>query len=575
MKHGFFFFHCIVLSLFFFPLSLLAMAKYPNAYAVVSAHPLATEAGLEILAQGGNAFDAAVAVSAALAVVEPYHSGLGGGGFWLLHHAASKTNNFIDGREIAPLAASKNMFLDPHGQPIPHASLNGGLAAAIPGEAAGLVFIAQHYGRLRLEQSLAPAIRYAEQGFPVDNAFDEAIQLGDRQQQLKKYPASAAIFLQKNRPYPIGSLLIQRDLAKTLRRLATEGNNGFYRGEIAKQMVKAVNQAGGRWSLQDLAHYQVKVRRPLEASFHQMRVITAPLPSSGGIGLVTMLNILAHYPLQSFSKAQWVHHLVEAMRLAFWQRGDYLGDPDFVKVPLEKLLSEENTQALCHLIDPHRATPSAQFVRQGVDIDTEHHTTHFSIIDKEGNRVAATLSINFIFGSSLVAQGTGVLLNDTMDDFSIQPGLPNVFGLMGSKKNAIAPAKRPLSSMTPTFLETADRVAVLGTPGGSRIPTMVLLAALRFYSSYGAISMVSAMRFHHQYLPDKLQFEPDTFSPTLQQALRKMGYDLYPLEHYYGNMQALNWDRTSNLITAAADPRHIGRATVVEIPGKGGYGFHY
>ena len=560
------FFLCIISLLNFSTVYSAVYADHPEGYAVASAHPLATNAGLEVLALGGNAFDAAVAVSAVLAVVEPYHSGLGGGGFWLLHQAKTNKNTFIDGREIAPLAASKDMYLDANGNPIPGLSLNGGLSVAIPGEPAALVLIAKRFGRLPLAQSLAPAIHIAEQGFFVDHQLTYFSTMEDRLQQLQRFPATAAIFLREGKPYQVGELLVQRGLAKTLRALAEFGHDGFYRGEVAKRLVDAVNAAGGIWTMQDLASYQVKIREPLIGSFHNVEIITAPPPSAGGVALLTIMNILADYPLQSLSKLQWVHYLVEAMRLTYWQRSE-LADPDFISIPLAKLLSIENATYLRTLIHQDSATASVSLPNRVLTKSGGNTTTHFSIIDKEGNRVSATLTINFIFGSSVVADGTGVLLNDGMDDFTVKPMVKNVFGLVGGENNSIAPGKRPLSSMTPTFLEMPGRVAVLGTPGGSRIPSMILLASLAFNDSFGAISMVSAMRFHHQYLPDWLQFEPDTFPTALQEGLKKMGYHLVPLNQYYGDMQAITWDRERNLLTAASDPRHIGlSATVADQP---------
>ncbi|KTD07407.1 gamma-glutamyltransferase [Legionella jamestowniensis] len=548
-------------------------ASTPSAYAVASAHPLATNAGLEVLAAGGNAFDAAIAVAATLSVVAPYHSGLGGGGFWLLFEAKSKKNIFIDSRETAPLAAHKNMFLGADGKPVLGLSLNGGLAAAIPGEPAALVYIAEHYGRLPLSKSLDPAIRLAEEGFAVDYQFNYFSTMADRLQMLRHFPDTAAVFLHNNQPYQLGEHLKQPDLAKTLRLLATKGHDGFYRGKVAEQLVKAVRASGGIWTLTDLARYQIKIREPLQSAYHNMLIITAPPPSAGGVALITMLNILAEYPLQTMSKVQWVHYLTEAMRLSFWQREQALADPDFVKVPLARLLSADNAKQLRSLIFKDKATPSERF--QGkIESQDKKSTTQISILDREGNRVAATLTVNFIFGSSVVAGGTGVLLNDEMDDFSVKPGSRNIFGIVGSEKNSIAPGKRPVSSMTPTFLEMPGRVAIVGTPGGSRIPTMVLLASLVFYDYQGAISMVSAMRFHHQYLPDWLQFEPETFSPQLQFDLKKMGYKLMALKQYYGDMQAITWDKEANIVTAASDPRHIGLAAVITAEPQG-YGFKH
>nr|WP_131793872.1 gamma-glutamyltransferase [Fluoribacter gormanii] len=550
----------------------------PPGYAIASANPLATNAGLEILASGGNAFDAAVAVSAVLAVVEPYHSGLGGGGFWLLHQENQHKNIFIDGRETAPLAAKKDMYLAPDGSVIPGLSLNGGLAAAIPGEPAALVYIAKNYGRLPLAKTLAPAIKIAQEGFLVDKQLSSFLKNEDRLEQIRKYPATAKIFLNNGRPYLIGERLIQTDLANTLKRIAEKGKQGFYAGEVAERLVKGVNAAGGIWTLEDLAKYRIKVREPLIGAYHNMLIITAPPPSAGGIALLTMLNILSHYSLSSFSKVQWVHYLVESMRLAYWQRERFLGDPDFVTIPVEKLLSAENGKQLSTLIPPHKAIASS--ILQGQSKNQQEkknritNTTHFSIIDAEGNRVSATLSINYIFGSSVVAEGTGVLLNDEMDDFSSKVGEENVFGIVGADQNAIAPGKRPLSSMTPTFLELPGRVAILGTPGGSRIPTMVLIASLVFHDAYGAISMVSAMRFHHQYLPDVIQIEPDALPPSIQEALKTMGYDLTQLGRNYGDMQAITWDKQTNILTAASDPRAIGlAASIVNTPS--GYGVRF
>ena len=540
-------------------LKVLASVK-PGAYAVASAHPLATQAGLEILKAGGNAFDAVVAVSAALAVVEPYHSSLGGGGFWLLHRAQDKKNIFIDGREMAPLAAHPKMFLDSDGHLIPGLSLSGGLAAAIPGEPAALVYIAKHYGRLPLAKSLAPAIRLAEEGFPLDHQFAFFLTIPERLEPIKKYSSTGAVFLHEGKPWERGALLKQPDLAKTLRSLAQKGHEGFYKGEIAHQLVDTVRATGGIWTLDDLAHYQIKVREPLVGAYHSMLVVTAPPPSSGGVILLTMLNILSYYPLETFNKLMWVHYLTEAMRLSYWQRYQFLGDPDFVTIPLNHLLSAENAKQLRQLIPADKALPSAKLLGEPPNTGGKN-TTQISILDREGNRVAATLTINDIFGSSVIAKGTGVLLNNQMNDFSFQPLEHEVV----STANAIQPGKRPLSSMTPTFLEMPNRLAIVGAPGGMRIPTMVLLATLAFNDYFGAIKMVSEIRFHHQFLPDKLEVEPDSFSPALQAKLKAMGYDLMVLPYYYGDMQAITWDKENNFITAASDPRHIGLAATITV----------
>lgn len=550
-----------------------SQAITPPGVAVASAHPLATNAGIKILTQGGNAFDAAIAVAAVLAVVEPYHTSIGGGGFWLLYDEKQHKHTVIDSRETAPLAATRNMYLDKAGKVIPGLSLNGGLAAAIPGQPAAFAYIAQHYGRLPLTQSLAPAIELAEQGFIVDKQLYYFFTMGDRLEWIKKFPATAAVFLNKGQPYQVGERLIQKDLAQTLRLLAEKGADGFYKGKTAQRLVQGVNKAGGIWSMEDLARYTIKVREPLIGAYHNTLIITVPPPSAGGVSLLTMLNILSYVPLDTFAKVKWLHYVIESMRLAYWQRDEFLGDPDFIQVPTEKLISAENAKRLAVLISPNKAIDSA--VLKGVAPKKNHkNTTHLSIIDQEGNRVSATLTVDYIFGSSVIAEGTGVLLNDEMDDFSTAVGEPNVFGITGSEANAIAPGKRPLSSMTPTFLESPGRVAILGTPGGSRIPTMTLLATLLFHEGYGAISMASSMRFHHQYLPDVLQFEPDTFPLAIQQKLQKMGYHLVPLQQYFGNMQVITWDKKNQLLTATSDPRNIGLATVL-MQKEVGYGVKY
>lgn len=566
------FFLCSVL--FLSPsFSAYSLSAVPQGHAVASAHPLATNAGLEILAQGGNAFDAAIAVASTLAVVEPYHTSIGGGGFWLLYRNQDHKNIFIDSRETAPLAAKKDMFLDKEGKAVSSLSLNGGLAAAIPGQPAAFVYLAQHYGKLPLRKSLATAISLAKNGFKVDKQYVYFSTMGDRFEWLNKYPSTAAIFLKNGKTYSLGERLIQKDLAKTLELIAQKGFDGFYRGEVAAQLVKGVNATGGVWTLEDLARYKIKLRKPLIGAYHNMLIVTAPPPSAGGIGLLTMLNILSHFPLDSFPKIDKIHYVLEAMRLAFWQRNEFLGDPDFISVPTDRLISASNAKQLSSLINSTKAIDSK--VLQGNPVPSNHpNTTHFSIIDNEGNRVAATLTVNYIFGSSVVPEGTGVLLNDEMDDFSTAIGAANVFGLVGSESNAIAPGKRPLSSMTPTFLETPGRVAILGTPGGSRIPTMVLLSSLLFHEGYGAITLVSSMRFHHQFLPDIVQFEPDSFNLEVQNELAKRGYQLMQLERYYGNMQAITWDKKLNILTAASDPRNIGQAAVISNK-EVGYGIKY
>lgn len=528
----------------------------PHA-AIASAHPLATRAGMEVLAAGGNAFDAAVAVSAALAVVEPTGSGLGGGGFWLLHVANDGYEVMIDGRERAPLAAHRDMYLDKHGEVIPHLSVNGPLAAAIPGEPAALVHLAQHYGRLPLAKSLAPAIRLARDGFPVDEHYQRAARF--RLNVLRASPAAAAVFLHHNRVPALGYLIRQPELAETLTRLAQQGKDGFYAGKVAEQLVAGVQAAGGIWTKKDLAAYRVLERKPLSGEYRGLHITSVPPPSSGGVVLLTMLNILSGYDLTKMDAATRTHVIVEAMRRAYRDRAEYLGDPDFVQMPIAQLISPVYAAGLRASIRLDKATPSSALPgiaahRQGVD------TTHFSILDKDGNRVAATLSVNYPFGSGFMPPGTGVVLNDEMDDFSAKPNVPNVYGLVGGEANAIAPGKRPLSSMTPTFLEDKLKAVMLGTPGGSRIITMVLLATLDIAAGGDPASAVAVKRFHHQFLPDAIQYEPGALSPAVISALETQGHQLRQLGHTYGNMQLVWWDKIHHRAAAASDPRGNGLA---------------
>lgn len=534
-------------------------ATKPPAAAVASAHPLATAAGIEIMHQGGNAFDAAVAVSATLAVVEPYSSGLGGGGFWLLRRAADGREVMVDGRERAPLAASRNMYLDAHGNVIPNASMDGPLAADIPGEPAALVHIAQRYGRLSLAQDLAPAIRCARDGFKVTPHYRAMAAF--RLKVLRASPATARTFLRHNEVPPLGYRIKQPQLAKTLEQIARHGDAGFYGGRVARQMVDAARNNGGIWSLKDLHEYKAVERAPIHGDYHGLQITSASPPSSGGVALMEMLNILGAYDLDAMAPAQRDHYIIEAMRRAYRDRAQYLGDPDSIQMPLARLLSPAYAAHLRASIKPDRATPSSAL--PGFEAATEGpDTTHFSIIDRYGNYVGATLSINYPFGSGFVAPGTGVLLNDEMDDFSSKPGVPNVYGLVGAEANAIAPGKRPLSSMDPTFVRGPDRVAILGTPGGSRIITMVLLGVLDVAQGKGPKAWVSEPRFHQQYLPDTVFYEPGAFSASVVQKLTAQGYHLKALDGTYGNMQAVLWDRRDNKVEAASDPRVEGAAMV-------------
>jgi gamma-glutamyltranspeptidase/glutathione hydrolase len=536
-----------------------ADAKKPGAYAVASAHPLATAAGLEVLAAGGNAFDAAVAVSAAIAVVEPTGSGIGGGGFWLLHRDSDDFQTFVDGRETAPAKARADMYLDASGKAVDVLSRDGALASAIPGEPAALAHIAQRYGKLPLARSLAPAIRYARDGYACDAKLAEAF----KRNWQRLSPAAVATFAVAGGPPPAGALIRQAELANTIERIALQGRDGFYKGDLARLMISGVQQNGGIWSEDDLARYEVIEREPVVLRFRDYRVITSPPPSAGGITLGEVLNQLELLGWKG-SGAQSTQLLVESMRRAYRDRAAYLGDPDFVPMPLSHLLSRSYARELVASVSPGKATPSSA-LPPAPAYPEGSNTTHLSIIDADGNRVAATLSINLEFGSGYMPPGTGVFLNDEMDDFAASVTASNAYGLIGSKANQIAPNKRPLSSMTPTFVEGPRGLLVLGTPGGSRIITMVLLGLLDWMQGGSAAHLVALPRFHHQYLPDVIEHEDDAFSADEQKALQAMGYTLKPVGRRYGNLQAVSWDPKTGKVEAASDPRGVGEGKVVPL----------
>lgn len=539
--------------------SLAADPPTPKYAGIATAHPLATEAGLSVLQAGGNAFDAAVAVAAALAVVEPYSSGLGGGGFWLLHRAADGRELMLDARERAPRAAHRDLYLDQHREVIAGASVDGPLAAGIPGVPAALDHLASRYGRLPLAQSLAPAIRLARDGFPVDPLYRRLATF--RLAALQAAPAAAAVFLVDGAVPALDYRLRQPALAQTLEKLAQEGAKGFYAGDLGERLVHGVRAAGGIWTLGDLADYRVVEREPIRGRYRGVQITAAAPPSSGGVALMTMLNVLSGYPLSELDAVRRAHLGIEAMRRAYRDRAAYLGDPDQVQMPVARLIHPFYAAGLRAGIRLDRATPSADLAAVVPEVEGPH-TTHYSIIDREGNRVAATLSINFPFGSGFVPPGTGVLLNDEMDDFSVKPGTPNLYGLVGAEANAIAPGKRPLSSMTPTFLEQGGDLAVLGTPGGSRIITMVLLATMAFADGErDPVRLVSQRRFHHQYLPDEVQYEPQAFDAAMLAGLRALGHRLRALDDDYGNLQVV-LRRRDGSVAAASDPRGIGAAAV-------------
>lgn len=525
-----------------------------NDVGVASAHPLADKAGYDILAQGGNAFDAAVAVSAALAVTEPYSSGLGGGGFYLLHREEDGHEVMVDGRETAPAAATPDMYLDDNGNLVPRLSVEGALAAGIPGTPAALVHIAENYGVLPLSVSLAPAIRLAREGFPVDARF--AAMTEDYRDRLLRHCVPGCPFLEDDQhPLEAGEILRQPELAGVLERLATDKGESFYGGEDAARMVAEIRERGGIWTAADLASYEAKERGVLKGEYRGHRITTATLPSSGGITLLETLNILAGFDLEQLSRADRMHVIAEAWRRAYRDRNEYLGDPDFEQVPRERLLHPYYAAGLRASIRMDQATPSNILPPVVPRVESEH-TTHFSIIDSHGNRVAATQTVNFRFGSGVVAGG--ITLNNEMNDFSVKPGAPNGFGLVQGWANAVEGGKRPLSSMTPTFIESERGVAVLGTPGGSRIISMVTLAVLDWVNGGDAKSMVSLPRFHHQYLPDRIQVEQGAFDEPVRDALRAKGHEVDEASRRWGNMNIVTRDAKGD-VDVAHDPRNEAR----------------
>jgi len=553
----------IVLALAFFLVATSACAKGPGQAAIASADPLATSAGLEILKKGGNAFDAAVAVASTLGVVEPAGSGLGGGGFFLLYLAKDKEYRFIDAREKAPAKATRDMYLDGAGEPVARISMDGPLAAGIPGTPAGIAYLSEQLGELSLDEALQPAIRHAEDGYKIGKRA--LLGLNFRKKTLLNSPAFAKIFYPDGDVPKEGSLIVQTDLAATLRRLGADGADGadgFYKGKTAELLIDGVTEAGGIWTKADLADYSVTEREPIFIDYGDMRIVSAPPPSSGGIAMTQILNFLDGYDLNTQDESQRAHYLIEAMRRAYRDRAIYLGDPDFAEMPLEMLTSSDYMAGQRVSVRADKATPSANLAGIGGDGSEGSQTTHFSVIDEDGNRVAGTITVNTWYGSGFVPPGSGVLLNNEMDDFSVKPGVPNGFNLVGDESNAIEPGKRPLSSMSPSFLESDRGVAVVGTPGGSRIITMVLLAALDWQQGASAEEMVSMKRFHHQYLPDVVNYEPGAFSPETIAELEGKGHKLSESKRPFGNMNVVTWDFATDKVESATDPRGEGEGRV-------------
>ena len=534
---------------------------------VVSVHHLATDAGVEILKQGGNAIDAAVATGFALAVVHPAAGNIGGGGFMLVRFAAGNST-FIDYRERAPLAATVNMYLDAKGNVIPDASITGYKSIGVPGSSAGMVYAEKKYGKLPLAKVMAPAIKLASQGFVLTD--EESAELHD--ETLSMFPESKRIFQRNGNFYKTGETFRQPELAATLRTIAADPDD-FYHGHLAKQLAADMQKNGGLITTEDLARYSVKEREPVTGTYRNYTIVSAPPPSSGGVALIETLNILEGYNLSRWKDRtpDEMHVIVEAYRRAFMDRSDYLGDPDYVNIPVDQLIDKKYAAAWRTSITAESATPSKDLKRPAGFIsppptmnDVRHEsaqTTHYSVVDAEGNAVAVTTTLNNSFGSAVTATGLGFLLNDEMDDFASKLGVPNMYGLIQGPANTIAPGKRPLSAMTPTIVLQNNKLRfVLGSPGGGRIITTVANIFLSAADEGLNIQeAVDAPRFHHQYLPDILFMEPG-FSDTTIEGLRALGYQL-KIGGQWSDGECIAVDPATGDLEGGQDHRHhFGKA---------------
>lgn len=519
----------------------------------------ATRAGLEVLERGGNAIDAAVAVGFALAVTHPAAGNLGGGGFMVIRFADGRETT-IDYREAAPRAARRDMFLDEAGNPVPERSLVGALAAGVPGSVAGLTFAHARYGRLPLRTVMAPAIRLARDGIDVSWALSDSLR--DVAAGLAAFPASARAYLRPDGSAPRpGDRLVQPDLARTLSLIASEGPDAFYRGAIADLIVAEMGRSGGLISREDLAAYAPRERPPVVGQYRGHRVVSVGPPSSGGIALLQLLNLLEAFPLREYghNSSRTIHLVSEAARRVYADRSEWLGDPDFFAVPSSGLLSRRYADRRRADISETRATPSTE-VRPGQPRGFEHsETTHYSVVDSGGNAVSTTTTLNGSYGNRQVVAGAGFLLNNEMDDFSAKPGSPNMFGLIGGEANAIAPGKRMLSSMTPTIVVKDGRTwLLLGSPGGSRIITTVLQVLLNVVDFGMTVQeAVDAPRFHHQWLPDLIRLERQGFPRDVVTALEAMGHKT-EVRADMGDVHAIMIDPATGLRLGASDPRQDG-----------------
>lgn len=522
---------------------------------VVAQDRLAAEVGAAILAQGGNAVDAAVATGFALAVTFPQAGNIGGGGFMLLYLAEVDRVIALDYREMAPGYAHRDLFLDADGIPDSSLSRSSIYASGIPGTVAGLVHAQQNYGKLSLQEVIAPAIRLAEQGFKINHAL--AFSLERAGERLTSNEAASKYFLTpEGSPYTAGDILVQDDLAQTLKLISAQGADGFYRGSVADLIIAEWERHGAELTQEDLDRYEVVERSPITGSYKGFDIASMPPPSSGGVHLIQMLNILSNFDLGELEQgsAQEIHLLVETMKYAYADRSRYLGDPDFVDVPVGSLLDSDYATRIAQSIDPDSATASS-LIGPGVEIpDESPETTHFSVWDGEGNVVSNTYTLNFSYGSGIAVEGAGFLLNNEMDDFSAAAGVPNAYGLLGDEANAVEAYKRPLSSMTPTIVfQDGGPVMVTGSPGGSAIITIVLQVILNVLEyDMNIAEAVSAPRIHHQWYPDSIRWEPGISSDT-RARLQQMGHELSNSSRVWGKAESIY--SSGDWLYGATDPR--------------------
>jgi gamma-glutamyltranspeptidase/glutathione hydrolase len=532
-----------LLLIFLLLVPLAGQAAKPDSGMVVAAHPLAAEAGITMLKQGGNAFDAAAATALALGVAEPGSSGLGGGGFFLLYIASENRYVMIDARETSPRLAGNGEVYQTH------SSIDGPQSAGVPGLAAGVDHLITRYGNKNRKQIVQPAIELAKNGFEASPRLNRMIQWRGK------------VFNDTARNIFSGVQTIRQPaLAETLERFAKGGAEDFYRGETAGRLIADMKRDGGLIREADLAAYKVIERQPVTFNWQGFHFVSAALPSSGGLTLAHIFGQLKDDNVKSLNRTDRIHLLIEAMKRAYRDRNQHLGDSDFITIP-ENYLDAQRLQTLRSSIDMEKTTRSGELKGLAEPAGNGADTTHFSVIDAEGNMVSATLSINYGFGSGYVSPSTGILLNDEMDDFATRPGKPNAYGLIQGKANAVAPGKRMLSSMTPTFVIGPKRTYITGTPGGSRIISMVLLSSLGFMlDEQSPEQWVNAPRFHHQFLPDVVQHEKGAFSPEVATELQKRGHKLKQMNRQYGNMQTILWHRESGTLTGTADHRGEGKA---------------